>query len=225
MTVRLAPSILTADFADLAGEAARVAEADLLHFDVMDLQFVPNLTFGPMVLRRLAEVTELPIDAHLMIEDPDRFAPMFAEAGASSVTFHAEAARAPLRLARSLHEQGVKVGLAINPGTAVTSVVDLLGEIDMLLVMTVEPGFGGQRFIERSLAKLREARALAETQGLTLDFQVDGGVSRSTIASVVEAGASVLVVGSAVFDAADPAAELGVLRGLAAEALGDAAVR
>jgi ribulose-phosphate 3-epimerase len=215
MTLRLAPSILTADLADMKGEIAKVTSADLLHFDVMDLHFVPNLTFGPAMLRRLADITDLPIDAHLMIEDPDRWAPAFAEAGAASVTFHAEAARAPLRLARTLREAGIKVGLALNPGTAVSTVIDLLGEIDMLLVMTVEPGFGGQEFIGRSLAKLREARALAD--GLPLDIQVDGGISRATIRSVVEAGANVLVVGTAVFDAPDPAGELAALRALALE--------
>ncbi|MDR1427756.1 MAG: ribulose-phosphate 3-epimerase [Bifidobacteriaceae bacterium] len=215
MPLRFAPSILSADFANLERELGRIASADLVHVDVMDQHFVPNLTIGLPVLRRLAQVSPLPIDAHLMIEDPDRWAPAYADAGAASVTFHAEAAKAPVRLARELRREGVKVGVAINPGTPVASVVDLLGEIDMLLVMSVEPGFGGQTFIERTLAKVAQARALLETTGLAVDIQVDGGVDPTTVRGVADAGATVLVAGAAVFATPDPAAALANLRALA----------
>jgi ribulose-phosphate 3-epimerase len=213
---RIAPSILSADFADLGGALRAVANADLIHVDVMDGHFVPNLTLGLPVLRRLAEVSPLPLDAHLMIADPDNWAPRYAAAGAATVTFHAEAAKAPVRLARELRREGAAAGLAINPATPVTSVVDLLGEIDMLLVMSVEPGFGGQGFIERSLAKIAEVRALADALGLALDIEVDGGIAPATARAAVAAGANILVAGSAVFGAPDPAAAVESLRAAAA---------
>ncbi|MDR1150903.1 MAG: ribulose-phosphate 3-epimerase, partial [Bifidobacteriaceae bacterium] len=151
MPARIAPSILSADFANLEADVRRVAEADMVHVDVMDQHFVPNLTVGLPVVRRLVEISPIPVDAHLMIEEPERWAPLYADAGAASVTFHLEAARAPVRLARELRRGGTTVGLALNPGTPVRAAVDVLSEIDMLLIMSVEPGFGGQTFIERSL--------------------------------------------------------------------------
>jgi ribulose-phosphate 3-epimerase len=181
----------------------------------MDNHFVPNLTLGLPVVERLVQISPVPVDAHLMIEDPDRWAPGFAEAGAASVTFHAEAAGAPVRLARELRRLGARAGLALKPATPVEPFLDLLGEVDMLLVMTVEPGFGGQSFIEGTLAKIRRARAAIDASGLDVWVQVDGGISRSTIERVADAGATVFVAGSAVYGADDVAAEIGVLRGLA----------
>jgi ribulose-phosphate 3-epimerase len=216
MPPRFAPSILSADFANLERDLGRIAQADLVHADVMDAHFVPNLTLGLPVVRRLAEVSPLPIEAHLMIDDPDRHAPAYAEAGARCVTFHLEAAKAPVRLARTLRRAGAQVGLALNPATPVAAATDLLAEIDLLLVMSVEPGFGGQSFIEHSLTKIAQARALVDATGLAIDVEVDGGVDPTTVRAVAAAGASVLVAGSAVFGTPDPAAALRRLRELAA---------
>ncbi|MCL2787740.1 MAG: ribulose-phosphate 3-epimerase [Micrococcales bacterium] len=217
MALRIAPSILTADPLDLGSAIASLTGADDLHVDVMDLHFVPNLAFGPASVKRVCEVSPVPVDVHLMIFDPDRWAVTWAETGASSVTFHAEAAKAPFRLANVLHDMGVRVGLAINPGTPVASVKDLLGSIDMLLLMTVEPGFGGQALVPSSYAKVAEARRLTEDSGLSIDIQVDGGVSRKNISRLAAAGATVFVAGSAVLGAADPAEEIATLRALAEE--------
>ncbi|WP_298457701.1 ribulose-phosphate 3-epimerase [uncultured Cellulomonas sp.] len=215
MGALLNPSILSADFANLERDLAAIAGADYAHVDVMDNHFVPNLTLGLPVVERLVQVCPVPVDTHLMIEDPDRWAPGFAEAGAASVTFHAEAAQAPVRLARELRRLGARAGLAIRPATPVEPFLDLLAEIDMLLVMTVEPGFGGQSFIEGTLAKIRRARAAVDESGLDVWIQVDGGVSRTTIERIADAGANVFVAGSAVYGADDVAAEIDVLRGLA----------
>jgi ribulose-phosphate 3-epimerase len=209
------PSILSADFANLERDLAAISGADYAHVDVMDNHFVPNLTLGLPVVERLVQVCPVPVDAHLMIEDPDRWAPAFAEAGAASVTFHAEAASAPVRLARELRRHGARAGLALRPATPVEPFLDLLGEIDMLLVMTVEPGFGGQAFIEGTLPKIRRARAAIDEAGLDVWVQVDGGVSRTTIERIADAGATVFVAGSAVYGADDVAAEIGLLRSLA----------
>jgi ribulose-phosphate 3-epimerase len=209
------PSILSADFANLERDLAAISGADYAHVDVMDNHFVPNLTLGLPVVERLVQVSPVPVDAHLMIEDPDRWAPAFAEAGAASVTFHAEAASAPVRLARELRRHGARAGLALRPATPVEPFLDLLAEIDMLLVMTVEPGFGGQSFIEGTLPKIRRARAAIDESGLDVWVQVDGGVSRSTIERIADAGATVFVAGSAVYNADDVAAEIDVLRSLA----------
>jgi len=209
------PSILSADFANLERDLAVISGADYAHVDVMDNHFVPNLTLGLPVVRRIVEVSPVPIDVHLMIEDPDRWAPLYAEAGAASVTFHAEASQAPVRLARELRSQGVRAAVALRPATPVEPYLDLLDELDMILVMTVEPGFGGQAFIEGTLAKIRRARAAIDAVGASTWIQVDGGVSRETIATIAAAGANCFVAGSAVYGAPDPAAEITALRDLA----------
>jgi ribulose-phosphate 3-epimerase len=216
--VQISPSILSADFADLATELQRIKNADWAHVDVMDGHFVPNLTLGLPVVERLVKVSPVPVDCHLMIEDPDRWAPGYAEAGAASVTFHAEAAAAPIRLARELRRIGARAGLALKPATPVEPFVDLLPELDMILVMTVEPGFGGQRFLDVCLPKIRRARDAVRASGLDVWVQVDGGVSASTIERCAEAGADVFVAGSAVYGADDAAASIDDLRRLASSA-------
>ncbi|NMR20189.1 ribulose-phosphate 3-epimerase [Cellulomonas fimi] len=214
------PSILSADFANLERDLGAIAGADYAHVDVMDNHFVPNLTIGLPVVERLVKASRIPLDVHLMIEDPDRWAPGYAEAGAASVTFHAEAARAPVRLARELRLLGARAGVALRPATPVEPFLDLLSEVDMVLVMTVEPGFGGQSFIEGTLPKIRRAREAIGAADLDVWLQVDGGVSRTTIERAADAGANVFVAGSAVYGADDVAAEIGVLRAMA-----DAAAR
>lgn len=217
MSVKIAPSILSADFARL-GEAVAQAEAggaDWIHVDVMDGHFVPNITIGPPVVKALRRITELPLDVHLMIEDADRWAPRYAETGAQSVTFHVEAAADPARTAREIRRLGARAGVALKPATPLSAVEDLLGEVDMLLVMTVEPGFGGQSFMEDQLAKVSAARALVSAAHLDVWIQVDGGISRATIARAAEAGANVFVAGSAIYGAPDIPAEIHALRELA----------
>ena len=214
-TAKIAPSILSADFVNLERELARIADADLVHVDVMDNHFVPNLTLGLPVVRRIVEVSPVPVDVHLMIDDADRWAPAFAEAGVASVTFHAEAAQAPVRLARELRALGARAGVALRPASPVEPFLDLLPELDMVLVMTVEPGFGGQSFIDGTLPKIRRTRDAITAAGTGTWLQVDGGISRGTIARVAQAGADVFVAGSAVYGADDPAAEIAALRELA----------
>jgi ribulose-phosphate 3-epimerase len=215
MGPQISPSLLASDFARLADEAQRVSHADWLHVDVMDNHFVPNLTLGAPVVEALARASSTPIDCHLMIEDPDRWAPSYVEAGAGSVTFHVEAATAPVRLARELRNAGARAGMALRPATPVDPYEDLLPELDMLLVMTVEPGFGGQKFLDLCLPKLRRARELVARHGLDLRLQVDGGVSLETIERCAEAGADTFVAGSAVFAADDPNAMIDALRSAA----------
>ena len=179
--MRITPSILNADFARLGDEIARIPSADAIHVDVMDYHFVPNMTFGLPMVEALRAATTTMLDIHLMIAEPDRWALSYAEAGAESVTFHAEAAKAPVRLARELRAKGARAGLALNPGTAIDHYAGMLGEVDMILLMTVEPGFGGQSFLDLVLPKIRAARQFVSESGLDIWIQVDGGVSAATI--------------------------------------------
>ena len=215
MGVTISPSILNCDIANLASEIKKITNADYAHVDVMDNHFVPNLSWGLPVVEAVIRQNILPVDAHLMIEDADRWAPAYAEVGCDSVTFHAEAAVAPIRLAREIHRQGAKVGMALRPATDITPYIELLPEIDMLLVMTVEPGFGGQSFLESMLPKIRRTRDAISAANLQVTVQVDGGISRDTIALAAEAGADVFVAGSAVFKAEDAYNEVEALRELA----------
>jgi len=216
--LQIAPSILSADFANLEAEVDRISSADWVHVDVMDNHFVPNLTLGLPVVEAILARTALPVDCHLMIEDPDRWAPAYAEAGARNVTFHIEAARAPVRLAREIRSAGARAGMALRPATAVEPYADLLPELDMVLVMTVEPGFGGQDFLDLCLPKIRTARELISRTGGDVWLQVDGGVSVETIDRCAQAGADVFVAGSAVYGAQDATAAIEELRTRAAKA-------
>ncbi|WP_309069983.1 ribulose-phosphate 3-epimerase [Arthrobacter sp.] len=206
------PSILSADFVNLQSELERIATADAVHVDVMDNSFVPNLTLGLPVVKRIQAVAPVPLDIHLMINDADRWAPEYAAVGAASVTFHAEAAQAPIRLARELRSVGARAGMALRPATAVEPYLDMLGELDMLLIMTVEPGFGGQSFLDVTLPKIRRAAEAVRGADLPVAIQVDGGITEETIVRAAEAGATVFVAGSSVYGADDPAAAIAALR-------------
>lgn len=212
--MKIHPSILSADFANLEAELATISDADAVHVDVMDNHFVPNLTVGLPVVQRLSQVSKLPLDIHLMIENPDRWAPAYAELGCESVTFHLEAAQDPIALARRIRDIGSKAAIAIKPDTPFSELMPLLGEIDMLLVMTVEPGFGGQRLIPETISKIAEAKAAISNRGLSIGIQVDGGVTESNISQLAEAGADVFVAGSAVFNSANRNLEIAKLRNL-----------
>lgn len=193
------PSLLSADFANLESEMAAVPSADGIHVDVMDYRFVPNLTLGLPVVESLRRATDKLLDIHLMIEEPDRWAPQYAEAGAKSVTFHIEAAADPVATARAIRAAGARAAFALKPGTPFAPYADLLPEVDMVLVMTVEPGFGGQEFMADQMAKVAQVRQAVRRHGGEVWVQVDGGVSEETIGACVEAGADVFVAGSAVF--------------------------
>jgi ribulose-phosphate 3-epimerase len=215
----IAPSILSADFARLGAEAAAVGDADWLHVDVMDNHFVPNLTLGLPVVRSLRAATDLPLDCHLMMTDPDRWAVGYAEAGAYNVTVHAEAIVGdPVRLADRLRDAGAKAGLSLKPGTALEDWAEVLRHYDTVLIMTVEPGFGGQSFQPEMLAKIRQARSLIDTGHLDIVIEVDGGIGEDTIGLAAEAGANCFVAGSAVYGADDPGKAVAALRRLAAAA-------
>ena len=216
MGIQISPSILSADFARLESEVASIADvADWVHVDVMDNHFVPNLTLGLPIVESLQKVSALPLDCHLMIDDPDRWAPAYAEAGARSVTFHVEAAATPIRLARELRHAGARAGMALKPATPIEPYSDLLPELDMVLLMTVEPGFGGQPFLDVVLPKIARTRQLLKDQDSAVWLQVDGGISVSTIERAAEAGADVFVAGSAVFNADNPAETVSRLRATA----------
>ncbi|MGQ4537283.1 ribulose-phosphate 3-epimerase [Dermabacteraceae bacterium P7074] len=211
----ISPSILNCDFMRIGEELDAIANADYAHVDIMDGHFVPNLTFGTAMVEQIVRRCPVPVDTHLMIEDPDRWAPAYAEAGAASVTFHVEAAAAPVRLANELHAKDALVGAAIRPATGLDAVRHLLPHLDMLLIMTVEPGFGGQAFIPNMLEKIRQARELISAENLPVAIQVDGGVKRETIVRCAEAGANVFVAGSAVYSADSAYEEIEALRTLA----------
>lgn len=212
---RINPSILAADFVNMQRDLAKIAAADFAHVDVMDNHFVPNLTFGPQMVERIQATSPVPLDVHLMITDPDRWAPGYAELGAASVTFHLEAAADPVALARTLRGIGARAGVAIKPGTAAESLYDVLDEFDQILVMTVEPGFGGQGFMPETMPKLRALADEAKRRGSDVWLQVDGGISDSTIEIAAAAGADTFVAGSAVYGADDVEAAVIRLRELA----------
>jgi len=216
VSLRISPSILSADFGHLIAECERVGtSADWIHVDVMDNHFVPNLTLGLPIVESLIGKISLPIDCHLMISDADRWAPGYAEAGAQSVTFHVEAAANPLQVAKDIRAQGARAGMALKPGTSLEDYVDLLPHLDMILIMTVEPGFGGQSFMADQMGKVRKARELIKAGDLDVWIQVDGGVSAATIQECADAGADTFVAGSAVYQSADPAKVVSTLRELA----------
>lgn len=214
----IAPSILAADFARLSDEVAAVAGADWLHVDVMDNHFVPNLTLGLPVVESLLKVTDIPMDCHLMIDHPERWAPPYAEAGAYNVTFHAEATDNPVGVARDIRAAGAKAGLSVKPGTPLEPYLEILREFDTLLVMSVEPGFGGQKFIPEVLAKVSTVRRLVDAGELTIVVEIDGGINADTIEAAAEAGVDCFVAGSAVYSAEDPAEAVRRLRRQAATA-------
>jgi ribulose-phosphate 3-epimerase len=214
--IRINPSILSADFVNMQADLDRIATADFVHVDVMDNHFVPNLTFGPQMVQRIQETSPVPLDVHLMIDDADRWALGYAELGAASVTFHLEAATDPIALARTLRGIGARAGVAIKPGTPAEGLYDVLDEFDQILVMTVEPGFGGQSFMTSTMPKLSALAAEARRRGSSVWLQVDGGIGESTIAQAAEAGADTFVAGSAVFGADDPARAIEALRNGAA---------
>lgn len=210
--IKIAPSVLSADFARLGAELADVATADYVHYDVMDGHFVPNLSFGLDILRAVKASTDLPVDVHLMITNPDEMVEKYLDAGADLVSFHYEATAHANRLVSLIKDRGAKASIALNPATPVSVLESILDDLDMVLVMTVNPGFGGQKFIESSVRKLRQLRRMCDEHGVSPLVEVDGGISAKTVAKVTAAGANVLVAGSAVFGAADRGAAIADIR-------------
>lgn len=214
--VKIAPSILSADFARLGEEIQDVERggADWIHVDVMDGHFVPNITIGPLIVDAIRPVTKLPLDVHLMIEEPDRYIPPFAKSGADWITVHQEACRHLHRTIHLIKEQGVKAGVVLNPATPLVTIESMLPDLDMVLLMTVNPGFGGQKFIPSVVAKIRELRRLLDERGLGhVEIEIDGGVNKETARQCIEAGATVLVAGNAVFNQPDRAQAIAAIRG------------
>lgn len=213
--VKIAPSILSADFSKLGQEITDVEHggADLIHIDVMDGHFVPNITIGPLVVQAVRPITELPLDVHLMIENPDQYLDAFAKAGADYITVHVEACRHLHRTIHHIKELGVKAGVVLNPATPVESILPIIDDVDMVLLMTVNPGFGGQKFIHSVLPKISQVKDLALARNLNLEIEVDGGVNEETAKLCIEAGASVLVAGSAVYNKKDRGQAITALKG------------
>lgn len=214
--VRINPSILAADFVNLERDLHKIPGADYVHVDIMDNHFVPNLTFGLQMVGRIQDVSPIPLDVHLMIDDVDRWAPEYAKLGAFSVTFHAEATEAPVDLARALRSIGARAGIALKPGTPAEPYLDLLAEFDQVLVMTVEPGFGGQGFMASTMPKLQQVRDAVDAAGVDVWLQVDGGIDLTTITEARDSGADTFVAGSAVYGGDDPDLRVAQLRAAAA---------
>jgi ribulose-phosphate 3-epimerase len=227
VSVRVAPSILSADFAALGQAVASVERggADLIHVDVMDGHFVPNLTMGPPVVKSLKRVAKVPLDVHLMITDPDKYIGPFAEAGAAMISVHVEVLPHLHRTIGAIKQLGVKAGVVLNPGTPVVAIQEVAADVDFVLVMSVNPGFGGQTFIPRSESKVAEVRALLDAAGSTAPIEVDGGIDLTTVGRVVRAGARILVAGSAIFHSPDPERATVELRAAAETALASPASR
>ncbi|MGJ7910637.1 ribulose-phosphate 3-epimerase [Neobacillus sp. LXY-1] len=213
--VKIAPSILSADFSKLGEEIIAVEKggADYIHIDVMDGHFVPNITIGPLIVEAVRPVTNLPLDVHLMIENPDQYIEAFAKAGADYITVHVEACRHLHRTIQNIKSFGVKAGVVLNPATPVESIQHIIGDIDMVLLMSVNPGFGGQKFIPEVLHKIRSVKAMAEEKGLDIEIEIDGGVNPETAKLCVEAGATILVAGSAVYNQEDYALAISQIKG------------
>ncbi|WP_342430555.1 ribulose-phosphate 3-epimerase [Neobacillus sp. FSL H8-0543] len=213
--VKIAPSILSADFAKLGEEIKAVEQggADYIHIDVMDGHFVPNITIGPLIVEAVRPITTLPLDVHLMIENPDQFIEAFAKAGANYITVHVEACRHLHRTIQLIKSFGIKAGVVLNPATPVDTIQHILGDIDMVLLMSVNPGFGGQKFIPEVLPKIKKVREVAAEKGLTIEIEIDGGVNPETAKLCIEAGANVLVAGSAIYNEEDYTKAISSIRG------------
>ncbi|MFP5111234.1 ribulose-phosphate 3-epimerase [Bacillaceae bacterium C204] len=213
--VKIAPSILSADFSRLGEEITAVEKggADYIHIDVMDGHFVPNITIGPLIVEAIRPITRLPLDVHLMIENPDQYIEAFAKAGADYITVHVEACMHLHRTIQNIKSYGIKAGVVLNPATPVESIQHIIRDIDMVLLMSVNPGFGGQKFIPEVLPKIRKVKAMAEEKGMDLEIEIDGGVNSETAKLCMEAGANVLVAGSAIYNEEDYAKAISLLRG------------